>query len=244
MPKQTMLVLLAGGYSTRLGFPKQYLRDKDGYLFEKIVANIPADIITIITNNQFHIFWFDYIKSKKFGKQYNLFVENHSEPDKAFGPLYYLTTEILSYFHHHVDNLVISPIDCYFDSFSFVKSLMSTTNGIVVSRCPEAHLRHVGTCIVKGSSLEAFYEKQQISKTGFFDRRWVFTGLIKTTMENLMAVSPISEKTNLGSLIPIYTSHDKNWEVIKYKGLYRDVGIPATMEELINKGKILSPVSV
>jgi len=237
---KSMLVILAGGYGTRLGnYPKQYIKNAKGnYLFEEIINACPAEYVTIITNQAYHIWWVNYIKEPKYARNYNLLVEPHWKPDEAYGPLKYLTSQI-PLFAHIITDLYISPVDCYFDNYDFFKKLSRVDNGIVVSRYPEKYMKQMGVCIVNKNKVEKLYEKQYIPKQGFFDKRWIFTGIMKITMATLLKIGNLDKK-NLGELIITCLEKGIDLSAIKYKGLYRDVGNLEVFKELNQKHKIMS----
>lgn len=243
---KTLLVLLSGGYSTRLGIPKHTIKTADGnFLFEGIVKNVPVDTMAVITNQTNVFFWNKWFseRSMMFGKHTNVIVEPHREADKAFGPLRYLTSNIPIIFGREFQNILFAPIDSYYENYDFIANLMKQENAFVVSKYPDNLLKEMGVVKLdwRGKPIEFFEKPITLPDT---KNCYAFTGMVKTTMANLLALNS-REKSNFN----VWSIHKMIEKGVTFKSVkcgcfFRDVGIPETYNTLVANKVLLEDKKV
>lgn len=241
---KTAYVLQAGGYSTRMGFPKNQIQLANGnYLFEELLKNIPTDLLIIIANRS-NVFWWNkwrVERSEHFNKVINILVEPHEKPQDGYGPLQYLTTNIPAMFGSQASNFIISPLDSFYENYKFVSSLLKEQEAFVVAKYPEEQLKHMGVVKInwKGET-ESFIEKPQVlDNTSLLKQYYVFTGLFKTTTQTLLKLRN-KDSHNLGEYVAQTLSMGIKTKAIKCNCFFRDVGNAQIYEELKQKGALLN----
>jgi NDP-sugar pyrophosphorylase family protein len=243
-PEKTMLVIDAGGYSTRLGYPKYQLQTTNGnYLFENLIENIPCDFLVILTNKS-NIFWWTkwrIERSIRFNKPVNVLVEPHDKPENAFGPLRYLTSNVPIMFGKQANNVIIVPVDSYYSNFVFVKNLLKRKHAFVISQYPKELLGQMGVFRLdwKGNVVSFIEKPKLLDEDNLLSKYWVFTGMLKTTTDALLQMQARDKSLNLGWIVQNLISKNFKPKAIKCKCIFRDVGIPQTYEELIKDGILL-----
>jgi hypothetical protein len=257
-----VLVLLAGGY-TKDSIPKHLLRTahdehlvvSDQYLFERMIEAIPAQNVVVVTNPAYVSWWstwkyeFDHRK-KDIIRNVSIFSETRNIDGSQPAPVFFLTTTVpaSSFSRFGWDEVIVSPIDVYFDFYDFVPKLMKEDEAFVVARYPESLHRYVTIVRV---SLRGKYsgvvqgEEDMPIEHGLIDDRWVFTGVFKTKMQTLQKIyqQPHAKLVDMIELVKKGYTPDFKPKFIKHETLYRDYGIKDIYDEGVSAG-ILEPLKV
>ena len=128
---------MAGGYPAT-ALPKHLLKDTatGKYLFEAIIDNIPADMTWVIHNKLFqgfwNVWWFNIRKTSD--RNFSLFLDTQNSLGRINNPSLWVTSGAASLaMNHEIDEVVISPIDLFFNyDFKFVDDFLRSKNAVVM----------------------------------------------------------------------------------------------------------------
>ena len=145
---------------------------------------------------------------------------------------------------HNVDNDILSlififnasPIDSYYADFDFFSKLNEKDNAIVVAKYPDEYLKQMGVVRTnwKGDLVNFVEKPEMLDDASLLSQYWVFTGLVKLQSNVVVSIGQQRSK-NIGEYVKLLIDKGLKLDVIKYKGFYRDVGIPEVYADLVAK---------
>jgi NDP-sugar pyrophosphorylase family protein len=232
------LALLAGGYSEK-GVQKHLIKNaKTGnYLFEDIIAAVPANTVYVVTNRIYLSFWQKWwvaVTNKETGrfkdKAITIFLDTQNAKGMVNNPSLWMTSGIASLcMNREIDEVVYSAIDSYYENFDFIDEFIKQTDVIVVAQSPS--LTKFGTPVAV-DWLGKFKEFDTTQPS-----TWIWTSMMKTTTKNLLVQGTLS-KGSMSDVIKRMISKGTEFKTTKTNGAFFDVGTTEQLNSLKGIGLV------
>lgn len=240
--KSLALALLAGGYS-QTETQKHLIKDvKTGnYLFEDLIAAIPATTVFIMTSRVYLGFWQQWwvnVSNKTTGKfkdrNISVFLDKGNNKGVTSNPALEMTSRVASLvMNKEIEEVVFAPIDGYYDNFEFVEDLLKEPHLLTVQK---------GTAVGSEVTFDRHGSVTALTFEASTEEHWGLTGIVKTTTREMLIQGTLSHGSITDvikrMLVGAHGNSGTPFKVVKIKG-WMDVGGKAAYDGAKSLGLIV-----
>lgn len=221
MSENTVLVLLAGGYTSE-AIPKHKLSIDGLPLFERVINAVPAKTVWIVHNKWTQDWWSKWLHEQGEttfkDKNISTFLDLQGNNGQVNNPSRWITSAFPAVSSHQkFTSVVFSAIDSYFENFNFMDSLMKKETAIVVAKSNIS-----GRAPVQLGWRGVIKSMPDIIISKSPDKGWVFADMLKTTPKQLEHGQ--IPQGSMASVVMQMLRAGVNVETVKVKGVYFDCG--------------------
>lgn len=135
-----VLVLLAGGYPEG-EVPKHLLKYEDYYLFERMIAAVPADNVWIVHNHYTLGFWNQWLvtegKATFPDKHISTFLDKQNTKGEISNPSYWMSSSAGAIaLGQKIPEVIFSSIDTFYKDFNFMDKFIEEPYAFTIGETP------------------------------------------------------------------------------------------------------------